>query len=233
MRLWSIFLVVAGLILFAYPEITHRMEDAKQRELLASIQVLPNDGGERIVPEAIAATPVGAAEPMLPAPEPATASAERTPAAGAEKPAAAQPKPPAPKAKAEATAAMAIVRIPSIEVALPVLEGVSSGNLKSAAVHFTGTALPGRMGNVVLAAHRSYVYGRLFNRLDEVQEGDEVVLQTAQSSFTYRVTGSETVDPTEVSVLKQPKSGALLTLITCNEDGSKRLIVHAALAAGS
>ncbi|UUZ80916.1 class D sortase [Paenibacillus sp. P26] len=198
-------------------------------ELLASIRVeADRPGAAQTEAAADSVTSASRTDGQTPSMTPALPVADQ-PAAAAltESVAGVKPKPAAAGNQPEA---LAILRIPAIDAKLPVLEGVTDSNMKAAAVHFTGTALPGKAGNTVIAAHNSYVYGRLFNRLNALKPGDTVVLQSGKSSFTYKVTGMEMVEPTEVSVLRQPRTGEQLTLITCNEDGSQRLVVHAARA---
>lgn len=229
MRLWSIPLILLGLSVILYPHYNLWKEDARQRELLASIRVeADRPGAAQTEAAADSVTSASRTDGQTPSMTPALPVADQ-PAAAALTESAAGVKP-KPAAAGNQPEALAILRIPAIDAKLPVLEGVTDSNMKAAAVHFTGTALPGKAGNTVIAAHNSYVYGRLFNRLNALKPGDTVVLQSGKSSFTYKVTGMEMVEPTEVSVLRQPRTGEQLTLITCNEDGSQRLVVHAARA---
>lgn len=123
-----------------------------------------------------------------------------------------------------------------------VVEGVSVADLKKGGPgHIPSTALPGEVGNVVLSGHRT-TYGAPFNRADELQPGDPIVVETRTGWFTYTVRGLSIVKPTAVEVtLPVPgKPGAtptqhLLTLTTCNPkySATERLIVHAELTAAS
>jgi sortase A len=119
-----------------------------------------------------------------------------------------------------------------------VVEGVSVEDLKQGGPgHIPGTALPGEVGNVVLSGHRT-TYGAPFNRWDELQPGDLVVLETRDGWFTYRITGSQVVLPNAVEVTfpvpgdsDATPSRRLLTMTTCNPEYSarERLIVSAEL----
>ena len=118
-----------------------------------------------------------------------------------------------------------------------VVEGVGTEPLKEGPGHLPGSALPGGLGNVVISGHRT-TYLAPFNRLDELQPGDEVVLETRTSWFTYRVTGEEVVRPTAIEVTfpvpGQPDATPtehLLTLTTCNPkySASTRLVVRGIL----
>ncbi|WP_068609422.1 class D sortase [Paenibacillus swuensis] len=131
--------------------------------------------------------------------------------------------------KLSSARAIGIIEIPKIKARLPVLNGVSTANLKLGAAYFEGTALPGSRGNTVIAAHRSYKFGRMFNRLNELSSGDDIQVKTHKGTFTYKVTSTEIVQPEETGVLKQNRSKRTLTLITCHpiRVGTQRLIVHA------
>ncbi|MFC0187110.1 class D sortase [Fictibacillus aquaticus] len=121
------------------------------------------------------------------------------------------------------------ISIPRIEVELPVVEGASQKNLKNAAGHLEGTAPLGGAGNAALAAHRSYTYGKQFNRLNEMKKHDEIMVETADGEFTYKVFSITIVEPDDTSVLKQKEGENILTLITCEpmKNPTHRLIVQA------
>lgn len=135
---------------------------------------------------------------------------------------------------------VAILRVPRlgrgyVEV---IVEGVSRADLRHGPGHYPGTALPGQVGNFAVAGHRT-TFGAPFGRLGELRPGDAVVLETAHSWLTYRVTGSRIVAPTAVSVTapvpgaptRRP-TAAMLTLTTCNPRYSdrQRLVVFGVLA---
>ena len=120
-----------------------------------------------------------------------------------------------------------------------VVEGVSTADLKKGPGHIPGTALPGQVGNVVLSGHRT-TYGAPFERFDELQPGDAVVLETRDSWFTYTVTGTRIVRPTAIEVTYpvpgQPgaiPTEQLLTMTTCHPRFSarQRMVVSARLTA--
>lgn len=125
--------------------------------------------------------------------------------------------------------AIATIKIPSIKLKLPVLEGATQKNLKYAAAHLKETAAIGEVGNSAIAAHRMRAKGRLFNRLNEIKVNDKIIIETSGKTFTYTVNKISIVEPTDVSVLNYNKTDKRLTLITCDPvvDPTHRLIVHA------
>jgi sortase A len=66
------------------------------------------------------------------------------------------------------------IRIPSIEVDSPLLEGIRINTLDYGPGHWPGTAMPGELGNVVVAGHRTS-HNADFRRLDELKPGDQVI----------------------------------------------------------
>lgn len=126
--------------------------------------------------------------------------------------------------------AIGILTIPKIDLKVAVGKGIDMNTLKYTVGHFSDTPLPGEKGNCAIAGHRSYTYSQYFNRLDEVKEGDEIIIKTKKGEFTYMVYKSFIVLPSEVSVLNNTKD-AELTLITCTpvRVATHRLIIKAKL----
>ena len=126
---------------------------------------------------------------------------------------------------------MGTLEIPSIELNLPILEGATEESLASAVGHLTGTPFIGQEGNASLAGHRGYSFGRLFNRLDELEKGDTILATTEEGPLQYEVTDVFLVKPEDVSVLEPFSKGSTITLITCHpiRNPTHRIIVQAEL----
>jgi sortase A len=135
--------------------------------------------------------------------------------------------PPAPTGEA-----VALIRIPKIGLDKHVVEGTELADLRKAPGHYPSTPLPGTVGNAAIAGHRT-TYGAPFNRLDELEAGDEILVTTLAGSYTFKVEEKKVVSPSQVEVL-DPTPVAKLTLTTCHPKYSakQRLVVVAALAAG-
>ncbi len=122
--------------------------------------------------------------------------------------------------------------IPRIDLDSPVVEvGIVDGAwevAKYAVGHHLGTALPGQPGNLVLSGHRG-LYGAPFKRLPELKIGDEILVYDALGRvFRYRVAQMVEVWPTQVEVM-YPTRDPTITLITCTEYDTKRLVVRGVL----
>jgi sortase A len=122
------------------------------------------------------------------------------------------------------------IRIPRIGINQVVVEGTSTNDLRKGPGHYTGTPLPGQVGNAAIAGHRT-TYGHPFYNLDALKVGDPIVITSVQGVFVYDTIRSEVIAPDDNSVLKNT-SDAEITLTTCNPrfSASTRLIVTAKLA---
>lgn len=132
--------------------------------------------------------------------------------------------------KQELAEIVGLLRIPKISLEEAVKEGSTGSVLSSALGHMEGTALPGEEGNCCIAGHRNYTFGKYFNRLNEMEIGDLIEIETYDANYIYEINDIFVVEPTEVSVLDEIK-GENLTLITCTPlfIGSHRLIIRATL----
>jgi sortase A len=108
-----------------------------------------------------------------------------------------------------------------------VVQGESAPVLRRGVGHLSDTALPGEVGNVVLAGHRD----TFFRPLSGVRAGDSITLKTRDGEFEYQVESTSVVTPNAIQVL-EPTGGRTLTLITCYPfsyigAAPNRFIVHA------
>jgi sortase A len=105
------------------------------------------------------------------------------------------------------------IQIPAIDVDAPIVQGDGWEQLKKGVAQHIGSANPGQDGNLVLSAHND-VFGEIFRYLDKLKRGDQVIVYTNQRSYTYTITGSQIVEPTQVEVMA-PTDHPTITLISC------------------
>ncbi len=131
----------------------------------------------------------------------------------------------------QAGAEIGILSIPKIGARLPVTAGVSEGQLKISEGWVMQTAMIGSVGNAVVAGHRSYTYGKHFNRLGELETGDKIFYTAADGTeMSFTVSEILTVSPDDPAVFAAPPEGASqLTLYTCTpvKVATHRLLVRA------
>lgn len=102
------------------------------------------------------------------------------------------------------------ISIPRVGVSSIILEGSDAHTLSLSVGHIPGTAIPGRTGNVALAAHRD----RFFRGLQNIRKNDEILLTTLSGTRLYEVESLRIVKPEDVYVLNDV-GRPVLTLVTC------------------
>jgi sortase A len=170
---------------------------------------------------------------------PAEQSAEPdTPAPAVAVPGEGDPPVPAEPGHAETFATLVVPRWTG-EPERPVSQGVDRATVLDplGIGHYPDTAMPGEVGNFALAGHRT-TYGKPFNRVAELVEGDPIVVRTADTWYVYRVTSTRIVDPGAVEVLAPDPADPTatptqrtITLTTCHPmfSARERFIVHGVL----
>ncbi len=76
------------------------------------------------------------------------------------------------------------------DYAQTIVQGTDGASLERGPGHYTGTALPGQIGNFAMAGHR-VGKGEPFLNVDQLRPGDAIVVQTARNWYVYRVLGSK------------------------------------------
>lgn len=211
---------LAGTVLALFPSWEQHKEQERQAALLLRIEKAARQKelppGPAVVPE-IAGRGVGSS--LL---EEKAAFKQETEAGQPEKEAAKLPK---------EGSEIGILTIPRIEAELPVTAGVSEKQLKISEGWVMQTDMVGSVGNAVIAGHRSYTSGLHFNRLDELEAGDEILFTAADGeAMRFIVEETLTVDPDDPAVFSLSQEGrAQLTLYTCTpiRKATHRLIVRA------
>ncbi|WP_404996399.1 class D sortase [Caldifermentibacillus hisashii] len=129
-----------------------------------------------------------------------------------------------------------ILEIPKIDLKTPIVEGAGEENIKYAVGHLPSSSSVGNIGkkneNFAIVGHRSYTYGKFFNRLDELEKGNKIIIKVRNEELTYKVFDKKIVKPTDVDVVKPVKGKSMVTLITCHPPYSNesRLIIFSELA---
>ena len=134
--------------------------------------------------------------------------------------------------------------IPKLNVDVPVHFGISNDdatmmdamNKGVAQFSITGAnAMPGEIGNLVITGHSagdlysSNQYKFIFSGLERLSANDTIYINYNSTRYTYSVTESETVSPTDVAALTKTNGKPQLILVTCTPLGTSRyrLLVHA------
>lgn len=119
-----------------------------------------------------------------------------------------------------------ILEIPEINQELPVIGKWSYKLLKISVCRYKGPD-PNEKGNLVIIGH-NYKSGAHFGDLSELSVGSEVFLTNAKTGqrVRYVVYQIKSVAPDAFSALKSYHGTAGLTLMTCRNNGTNRLLVR-------
>ena len=106
-------------------------------------------------------------------------------------------------------APVARLAIPRIGLDEIIVEGVGDDELNAGPGHLPGSVLPGMNGNAIISAHRD----RHFHRLGELQLGDTISTESAQSAGLWVVVSRRVVGSATPALFDT--STPTLTLTTC------------------
>lgn len=124
---------------------------------------------------------------------------------------------------------MARLRIPALDISLPVYHGTAEDVLLQGVGHLQGTALPvgGEGTHAVMTGHRGLPQAAMFTELDKLKVGEQIEIDVYGQVLVYQVTSTEVVLPEETAGLRPVADKDLLSLVTCTPLGvnSHRIIV--------
>lgn len=112
------------------------------------------------------------------------------------------------------------IAIPALGLDVPLNQGVTLHNIDNGPSHWTGSALPGQAGNVVVAGHR-VTRTRPFRHIDDLRPGDEIRFEVGGVTTTYRVRAHEVVTPDQMRIAA-PTPTPTVTLFACHPPGSAK-----------
>lgn len=121
--------------------------------------------------------------------------------------------------------------IPDLRIDAVLINGFDEAALRRGPAHDPKSALPGQVGNCVIAAHRN-VYGSWFANIDQLQAESLVQLITPTTTYNYHAVSISRISENDRSVLAAPpNNGSSLTLITCTlPHSTDRVAVTAVLS---
>jgi len=210
MRKLSYLLIIIGLIVLAYPTVSGWLEEREEAHLLEEMEA---EFAHRYADtaETKAQDHFRQLGDIFDDPEQAISDEE------------------VPASSEEEASPIAMLEIAKINLKLPVMEGATKENMRVGAAHMSETTAFGEVGNAAIAGHRMRKKGRIFNRLNEVSVGEEIIVRQQDKTFVYKVFQKSRVEPDDVSVLNRNNKDKILTLITCDPlvNPTHRIIIHA------
>jgi sortase A len=121
------------------------------------------------------------------------------------------------------------IRIPAIGAKYVVVKGTDSGDLRKGPGFYPQTPFPGTGGTTAIAGHRT-TYLAPFRNLDDLDPGDDIIVEMPYGTFTYRVERNRIVDPDALWVT-QRVGYPRLVLSACHPlySAAKRIVTFARL----
>ena len=212
-------LLLAGILVLLYPVFATQYNNARQERIASEFSAVAENAG----PDAVAENLRRADEYNLKASE----SPILDPWLDAQRPGTAQYQDYL--SQLNLNDVMATIKIPSIDVNLPIYHGTDTATLDKGIGHLFGTALPvgGESTHTVLTGHTGLGNATMFDQLTSVKMGDYFYIETAGRHLKYQVTDIRVVLPHETESLNKVEGKDLATLITCTPYGvnTHRLLV--------
>ena len=112
-----------------------------------------------------------------------------------------------------------VLRIPALELELPIISEWNYPNLKSAPCRYSGSAY---LNNLIVCGHN---YTSHFGNLKNLCEGDIATFTDMDGNvFTYKMVERETLLPTSIDAMESGEWD--LTLFTCTVGGQSRVTIR-------
>lgn len=128
------------------------------------------------------------------------------------------------------TGIMGYIKIPKINVELPIYHGTSAEVLKAGVGHVEGTSFPteGKGVHSAISGHTGMPSSKMFTNISKLKVGDKFIIHTLDHTLTYEVDKITTVLPSDMDGLRIDKGKNYCTLITCTPYGvnTHRLLVR-------
>lgn len=133
----------------------------------------------------------------------------------------------------ETTDVMAYIRIPRIDVILPVYHGTEEESALHRGVgHLEASSLPvgGENTHAVLSAHTGMAESRMFTDLELLEPGDIFYIDILGQTLAYQIMSEDDITvvlPSQISNIAIERGEDLVTLVTCTPYGvnTHRLLV--------
>lgn len=123
---------------------------------------------------------------------------------------------------------LGLIEIEKININKIIVEGTGRENIRLTIGHMIQSKSIGEDGNCALAGHRGGTYGTFFKNIDQLEVDDEIKITNLQGEeYIYKVYEQLVTDATDMEVISDISGEKTLTLISCEDNGTKRLVIHA------
>jgi sortase A len=121
------------------------------------------------------------------------------------------------------------IDIPQIHANFVIVKGSDPASLRKGPGLYDDTPFPGAPGTTAIAGHRT-TYLAPFRNVDELHNGNRIILKMPYATFTYRVQTTKIVKPGDVGVIRRTGYDRLV-LTACHPlfSAAQRIVVFARL----
>lgn len=128
------------------------------------------------------------------------------------------------------TGIMGYIKIPKVNIELPIYHGTSEFVLKAGVGHVEGTSFPteGKGVHSAISGHTGMPSSKMFTSITKLKVGDKFIIHSLDHTLTYEIDKITTVLPENMEGLRIDKDKNYCTLITCTPYGvnTHRLLVR-------
>lgn len=104
------------------------------------------------------------------------------------------------------------IKIPKIDVDLPVYYGETLEILKKGVGQSGGSYFPGEGGSIIYMGHNTK---NMFRRFSELQKGNEIIVTTSYGEYKYKIYDMQIIKETETEKLPIQNDKEILMVFTC------------------
>lgn len=104
------------------------------------------------------------------------------------------------------------IKIPSLEIELPLYFGDSLDILKNGIGHSNLSYFPGEGGSILCMGHNT---GKFLKKLPQIKMGEQIIIETNYGIYTYEIYDTKIVDQYELEAAPLQREKEILMLYTC------------------
>jgi sortase A len=134
------------------------------------------------------------------------------------------------KKRARDGRALGRIEFPTLDRDYVFVQGTSLSVLRKGPGHYPKTSFPGEGGTVAIAGHRT-TYGAPFRTIDDLEEGEHIIIKMPYGELEYKVEKTQIVEPDATWITNRVKGPERLVLSACHPlySASQRVVVFARL----
>lgn len=125
----------------------------------------------------------------------------------------------------------ASIKIPSLDIDLPVYYGDTLSILKKGVGHSSGSYFPGEGGSILYMGHNT---SNMLKKLKDIEENATIIIETSYGTYYYNVYQTKIINYKETDEVETEREEEILMLYTCYESlrfghTEKRFVAYAKL----